>query len=54
MSTLWDWLSFLWSSAIDFLNFPIQGLGIDCTLWQFALGFAILDLILFAVFRALE
>lgn len=52
--TLWDWLSFLWSEAYEFLNIPIKGMGIDFTLWQFALGSAILGLILYAVFRTLD
>ncbi len=51
---VWDFLTFLWNKAIEFLSFRIDFLGLNFTLWEFALGAAVLSLLLYAVFRALD
>lgn len=50
MATVWDFLTFLWDSAMGFLSTRIQIMGLDFTLWQFALGSTILLLVCYAVF----
>lgn len=51
---VWDFLTFLWNEALKFLSFEINFMGLNFTLWQFALGTAVLSLLLYAVFRALD
>lgn len=52
--TIWSLLTFLWESALGFLNNRIDILGLNFTLWEFALGIVIVDLLLYAIFRALD
>ena len=54
INNIWDFLTWLWTSAVDFLNTEISGFGLDFTLWEWALGSAILYLVLYAIFRALQ
>ena len=54
MVTIWDFLTYLWNSAADFLNYRIDMLGLDFTLWQVCIGVAVVDLLLYAIFRCLE
>ena len=54
MENIWDFLSWLWTSAVDFLNQPIEGFGLSFTLWEWALGSVILSLLIYAISRALE
>ena len=49
INNIWDFLTWLWASAVDFLNTEISGFGLDFTLWEWALGSAILYLILYAI-----
>ncbi len=51
---VWDFLTFLWDKAVEFLSFRIDFLGLNFSLWEFALGGAVLSLLLYAVFRALD
>ena len=51
---IWDILTFLWESALGFLNNRIDILGLDFSLWEFALGIAVVDLLLYAIFRVLN
>ncbi len=53
-STVWDIMTFLWESALGFLDNRIDILGLNFTLWQFALGIAVVDLLLYAIFRCLD
>ena len=39
-ATIWDILTFLWESALGFLNNRIDILGLNFSLWEFALGMA--------------
>ncbi len=52
--SVWDLMTFLWESALGFLNCRIDVFGLNFTLWEFALGIVIVDLLLFAIFRALN
>lgn len=52
--SIWDLMTFLWESALGFLNNGIDILGLNFTLWEFALGIVIVDLLLYAIFRALN
>lgn len=52
--TIWDLLTWLWNEGLTILNLEFNALGLHFTLWEFTLGFAILDLLLFAFFRSLE
>lgn len=52
--TVWDLMTFLWESALGFLNNRIDILGLNFTLWEFALGIVVVDLLLYAIFRALN
>ncbi len=54
MESIWDIMTFLWDSALDFLNNRIGVFGLNFTLWEFALGIVIVDLLLYAIFRALD
>ncbi len=54
MENIWDFLLWLWTSAVDFLSIRISGFGLDFTLWEWALGTAIVSLLFYAVARALE
>jgi len=49
----WDFLSFLWNSACDFMSLEITifGEGAIFTLWEFALGSAIFLLVMYVVMR---
>lgn len=50
--TVWDFLTFLWEQAIGFLNIHIELMGLDFTLWEFALGSTILIIIARAVLHS--
>lgn len=52
MVTVWDFLTFLWDSAMSFLGTRIELMGLNFTLWEFALGSTILIIICNAVFSA--
>lgn len=54
MSSFWDWLTFLWDSAVSFLGYEIVVLDVHFTLWEMALGFAIFSLIVYAIARVLD
>lgn len=54
MESIWDIMTFLWESALSFLNNRIDVFGLNFTLWEFALGIVIVDLLLYAIFRALN
>ncbi len=54
METIWDFLSFLWGSAMNFLGTRINVMGLNFTLWEFALGSSILLLVCYAVFSGSE
>ena len=54
MYTVWDWLTFLWSSAMGFLDTRIQVMGLDFTLWQFGLGSVLFLLFCYAVASVTE
>jgi len=49
--TVWDVLTFLWESAMGFLNNRIDIMGLHFTLWEFALGSTILLLVCSAIFN---
>lgn len=53
-ATIWDILTFLWESALGFLDNRIDILGLDFSLWEFALGIVVVDLLLYAIFRVLN
>lgn len=53
-ATIWDILTFLWESALGFLNNRIDILGLNFSLWEFALGIVVVDLLLYAIFRCLN
>lgn len=53
-ATIWDIFTFLWESALGFLNNRIDILGLDFSLWDFALGIVVVDLLLYAIFRVLN
>lgn len=48
---VWDWLTFLWDSAMKFLNVKIDIMGLNFTLWEFALGSTILIIVCSVVFK---
>lgn len=50
--TVWDFLTFLWDSAMGLLNTHIGIMGLDFTLWQFALGSTILIIVARAVLHS--
>lgn len=50
----WDLLTFLYTSCVNFLNQKINVFGFDFSLWEAALSLAIIDLLLFAIFRVLD
>lgn len=52
--SIWDIMTFLWNSALGFLDNRIDILGLNFTLWQFALGIVVVDLLLYAIFRCLD
>lgn len=54
ITDIWGFLTWLWTSAVDFLNMEIDGFGLHFTLWEFALGSVILYLCLYAIFRVLQ
>lgn len=54
MENVWDFLSFLWTSAMGFLDTRIDIMGLDFTLWQFALGSVLLLLFCYAVSSGAE
>lgn len=54
METVWDFLTFLWSAAMNFLGTRIEIMGLNFTLWEFALGSTILIIILNVVFNPNE
>lgn len=54
INNIWDFLSWLWFSVVDFLNIRISGFGLDISLWELAIGFAVLWLVLYCIFRTLD
>lgn len=54
MASVWDFFTFLWDSAMGFLNTRIDIMGLDFTLWEFALCSTLLLLICHAVFSGSE
>lgn len=47
MAEFWDLFNFLWYSVYSFLNTSIVTIGsVNISLWEFALGFTILGMIL--------
>lgn len=52
--SFWDILTFLWASAVSFLSNEVIFLDIHFTLWEMALGFTILGLIVYAIARILD
>lgn len=54
ITDIWGFLTWLWISAVDFMNIEISGFGLHFTLWEFALGSVILYLVLYAVFRVMD
>ena len=51
---IWQGLTMLWNSAVDFMSIELTAIGLNFTLWQFAIGVVVVELLLYAVFRALE
>ncbi len=51
VTTVWDVMTFLWESAIGFLNNRIDIMGLHFTLWEFAFGSAVLLLVCSVVFK---
>ena len=51
METVWDVMTFFWESAMKFLSTRIDIMGLNFTLWEFALGSAILLLVCSVVFK---
>lgn len=51
---LWDMLTVLWTAAVNFMGYEINCFGLNFTLWQFALGVAVLDILCWAVSRVLQ
>lgn len=47
----WDVLTFLWNSAYIFLSYQVKFMGLDFTLWEFAMGGAVLVLIFGFIFK---
>lgn len=47
ITDIWGFLTWLWTSAVDFMNIEISGFGLHFTLWEFALGSVILYLVLY-------
>lgn len=48
---VWDFLTFLWDSAMNFLNIRIELMGLNFSLWEFAFGSTVLLLVCSVVFR---
>lgn len=51
METVWDWLTFLWDSAMGFMSNRITVMGLDFSLWEFAFGSVVLLLVCSVVFK---
>lgn len=51
MNNIWDFMSWLWTSAVDFMSIEIDGFGLHFTLWEWALGSVVVSLLLYAIFR---
>lgn len=52
--SFWDILTFLWDSAVAFLGYEIVFLDVHFTLWEMAIGFAVLSLVIYAIARVLD
>lgn len=52
MEGFWDLLTFLWESVFNFLNTSVISIGdVNISLWELALGFTLLGMILGFVVR---
>lgn len=48
MAEFWDLLTYLWECCYNFLNTSIVTIGsVNISLWQFALGFVLLGMVLY-------
>ena len=54
ITNIWDFLSWLWDSAVDFMRINISGFGFSINLWEWALGTAIISLLIYAIARVLD
>lgn len=52
--SFWELLTTLWDAGVSFMNNEIAFLDVHFTLWQAAIGLAVISLLFYAIFRCLD